>query len=447
MMRKGPKVFWCVGMLIAVGLVSPRAFAQETGGGAGGTQVQTSPGQTTVTTYSTPPPGFPQPGAADPNAHLPSSSRPTSDTNKGDGFDLGRGSGGGDSVRGNKGSAAILGRGGALRVPPFHTVRRGDTLWDLSGYYYGNSWGWPKVWSYNPQISNPHWIDPGDQVRMKHGADLRDAAGPGDGGGLSDRRSAVPPDTVFLRRAGFIEDPRRQVKGELIGSREDQMLLSEGNHVYVQIKPGVEVAIGQKLTVFTPVRKPQAVKGARRPPGQIIAIKGQVRIDQWDEKKRLARGTLIESTDVVERGALVGDVGRRIDVVPPKPSRVNRWARVLTSIYPHEIMGQHQLVFIDRGTEDGLSAGNRLFIVAKGDAWRTSLKTATNTARSRMKMEVPESASYETTPLKGNEKDFPEEVVGELRVLRATKYSSVCLVTASHREIEPGDRAVARKGY
>ena len=154
-----------------------------------------------------------------------------------------------------------------------------------------------------------------------------------------------------------------------------------------------------------------------------------------------------ESTDVVERGALVGDVGRRIDVVPPKPSRVNRWARVLTSIYPHEIMGQHQLVFIDRGSEDGISAGNRLFVVTKGDAWRASLKTATNTARSRMKMDVPESASYETTPLKGNEKDFPEEVVGELRVLRATKYSSVCLVTASHREIEPGDRAVARKGY
>ena len=434
-MRYRPKVFWCVGTSLAVGLASPAALAQDTGGNAGGTQVQTAPSQTTVTTYSTPPPGFPQPGAPDPNAHLPSSSRPTSDPSKGDGFDLGRSSGGGGSIRGNKGSSAILGRGGALRVPPFHTVRR------------GNSWGWPKVWSYNPQISNPHWIYPGDQVRMKHGADMRDAAAVGDGGGLVDRRSAVPPDTVFLRRAGFIEDPRRQVKGELIGSREDQMLLSEGNHVYLQIKPGVEVAVGQKLTIFTPVRKPQAVKGARRPPGQIISIKGQVRIDQWDDKKRLARGTLIESTDVVERGALVGDVGRRIDVVPPKPSRVNRWARVLTSIYPHEIMGQHQLVFIDRGSEDGISAGNRLFVVTKGDAWRASLKTATNTARSRMKMDVPESASYETTPLKGNEKDFPEEVVGELRVLRATKYSSVCLVTASHREIEPGDRAVARKGY
>ena len=446
-MRKGPRVFWCVSMLTAVGLVSPHALAQDTGGGAGAEGGGQAPTQTTVTTVSTPPFGFPQPGAADPDAHLPSSSRSRSDTTKGDTFDLGRGSAGGGSIRGNQGSAAILGRGAALRVPPFHTVRRGDTLWDLSGHYYGNSWNWPKVWSFNPQISNPHWIYPGDQVRMKQGGDYRDAAALGDGGGLVDRRGAVPADTIFLRRAGFIEDPRRQVKGELLGSREDQMLLSEGNHVYLQIKPNVEVVPGQKLTIFTKVRKPAAVKGARRPPGEIIAIKGTVRVDQWDEKKRLARGTITESTDVIERGALVGDVGRRIDVVPPKPSRVNRWARVLTSIYPHEILGQNQIVFIDRGTEDGVSAGIRLFIVAKGDAWRGSLKTATRTARQRMRIEVPESATFENTPLKGNEKDFPEEIIGELRILRANKYSSVCLVTASHREIEPGDRAVTGKGY
>lgn len=64
-----------------------------------------------------------------------------------------------------------------------------------------------------------------------------------------------------------------------------------------------------------------------------------------------------------------------------------------------------------------------------------------------MRTDVAEWAAVETTPLKGSEKDFPEEIVGELRVLRANKYSSVCLVTVSHREIEPGDRAVARKGF
>src|SRR6185295_9150078 len=43
-----------------------------------------------------------------------------------------------------------------------HTVEKGDTLWDLSSKYLGSPWYWPKVWSYNPQIANPHWIYPGN---------------------------------------------------------------------------------------------------------------------------------------------------------------------------------------------------------------------------------------------------------------------------------------------
>src|SRR5688572_26059644 len=47
-----------------------------------------------------------------------------------------------------------------------HTVESGDTLWDLSQKYLSNPWYWPKVWSYNPEIANPHWIYPGNRVRF-----------------------------------------------------------------------------------------------------------------------------------------------------------------------------------------------------------------------------------------------------------------------------------------
>jgi hypothetical protein len=51
-------------------------------------------------------------------------------------------------------------------TPELHVVRSGDTLWDLCFYYFNDPWQWPKVWSYNAQITNPHWIYPGDLVRM-----------------------------------------------------------------------------------------------------------------------------------------------------------------------------------------------------------------------------------------------------------------------------------------
>ncbi len=52
-----------------------------------------------------------------------------------------------------------------------HSVVKGDTLWDLSQRYLGSPWYWPKVWSFNPEIANPHWIYPGNQVRFYRSGD------------------------------------------------------------------------------------------------------------------------------------------------------------------------------------------------------------------------------------------------------------------------------------
>ena len=45
--------------------------------------------------------------------------------------------------------------------PENHPVKEGDTLWDLSDRYLESPYEWPRLWSYNPEITNPHWIYPG----------------------------------------------------------------------------------------------------------------------------------------------------------------------------------------------------------------------------------------------------------------------------------------------
>ena len=47
----------------------------------------------------------------------------------------------------------------------------------------------------------------------------------------------------------------------------------------------------------------------------------------------------------------------------------------------------------------------------------------------------------------GSDSHYPEEVVGELRVLAVRPHSCTAMVTRSTREIELNDAAVARKGY
>ena len=47
-----------------------------------------------------------------------------------------------------------------------HAVQKGDTLWDLSGEYLNNPLLWPKIWKINPGIANPHWIKPGQIIKL-----------------------------------------------------------------------------------------------------------------------------------------------------------------------------------------------------------------------------------------------------------------------------------------
>ncbi|MBY4677731.1 LysM peptidoglycan-binding domain-containing protein [Marinobacterium arenosum] len=50
--------------------------------------------------------------------------------------------------------------------PQEYVVVKGDTLWDISARFLQTPWRWPDVWSWNPQIDNPHLIYPGDRIYL-----------------------------------------------------------------------------------------------------------------------------------------------------------------------------------------------------------------------------------------------------------------------------------------
>ena len=69
-------------------------------------------------------------------------------------------------------------------VPETYIVKKGDTLWGISGMYLKQPWLWPELWEVNPQIDNPHLIFPGDELyltwvdgqprlRMRRGRDVK----------------------------------------------------------------------------------------------------------------------------------------------------------------------------------------------------------------------------------------------------------------------------------
>lgn len=385
--------------------------------------------------------GLPSAGA-DVNDGSPSGSRSTADTNAPrTSFDLSPSSGA-SVVRGRADGDVVL-EPTSSSSPEIHTVKRGDTLWSISDLHFSSPWAWPKVWSMNPEIQNPHWIYPGDHVRLRAASRTaqqspRTTMTIGTGT-VTLRKAEVPAQTIFLRDRGYIADQVKDIWGEIGGSPSEQMLLSYNSDVYLEIKKGQEVTVGQELTIFRPLRSVSADEK-----GTIVAILGTARVNRWDPKTRVARAKITESLDVIERGAKVGPVGRSFDIVPPQASEVDVWAKITASLYPHVFYGQEQVVFIDKGAKDGLQPGNRLFAVAKGDQWKRSLSVASEYAALRPD---DEGLGVEDARGSGRDEDYPEEVIGEIRVLRVRDNTATCLVTSSSRELEPGFQVVSRKGY
>ena len=69
-------------------------------------------------------------------------------------------------------------------LPATYTVKKGDTLWSISGMYLKQPWLWPELWDVNRQIDNPHMIFPGDvlylvwvdgqpRLRMERGGEVK----------------------------------------------------------------------------------------------------------------------------------------------------------------------------------------------------------------------------------------------------------------------------------
>ena len=86
-----------------------------------------------------------------------------------------------------------------------YVIREKDTLWDISNVLFGDSSYWPKLWSANPAITNPHLIHPNDSLGFIYGTEgTPPSLSIITGGGLTQtgegvKTPSVPPVPDFLK--------------------------------------------------------------------------------------------------------------------------------------------------------------------------------------------------------------------------------------------------------
>lgn len=314
-------------------------------------------------------------------------------------------------------------RSGLGRVPEYHRVVHGDTLWDLSRHYFSNPWHWPRVWSYNPDITNPNWIYPGDRIRLLPQGEVvpvTDTARAGVGWSVLSR---ARPGTIYLRSRGFVDHEVLETSGTIVGSREEVEMLAEEDECYVEFDDDDDVHIGEEYTVFRADESVSGVRGSRRDLGTFVEIFGTVRVVSYDEDSDIARGVITESINPIERGFRVGPIERRFEVIPPVQNEVDLEGYIVATFDPIQVVGEHHVVFVDRGREDGVAEGNRLFVLRRRDMYR------------------------ETRDEPDDRAGYPFEILAELRVVEVRDRTATCLVTRSVTDIRVGDRFEMRRGY
>lgn len=56
------------------------------------------------------------------------------------------------------------------RLTETYTLQQGDTLWDVSAQFFGTGYYWPKVWQLNDRLTNPHLIEVGGTLQFNPGS-------------------------------------------------------------------------------------------------------------------------------------------------------------------------------------------------------------------------------------------------------------------------------------
>jgi LysM repeat protein len=339
-------------------------------------------------------------------------------------------------------------QGGRSSAPgEVHTVVPGDTLWDVSQRYLGNAWYWPKVWSYNPEIANPHWIYPGNLVRLfpageespsqveagptpvaatelapSNDLDAPSAFEAADEGQVtvSGKIGFVPKQGRRVVHAGFVTGRELDEAGRIDSSFSEALMMSYPDTVYVKFKNRSGAKLGDRYVVFRTEKEIHHPNTGAKV-GYLTKFLGVLRVTQVSEK--LVTAQIQETWDEVTRGDLVGPYGEQLaETVTPRANEREVKATVVTALVPYlTLFGEHHELVLDKGRSDGVQQGNTFAIVRQQDLGGNFMN-----------------------PAKGQNPDLPLEDVAMCLAVDVKDKTTNCLLTRSIREVVPGDRALMR---
>lgn len=326
----------------------------------------------------------------------------------------------------------------APNAPDAYTVKRGDTLWDISTVFLRSPWRWPELWGMNKQqIANPHLIYPGQTLVLVKGADgrarLQVADGstlpgaPGDVVRLSPRIrdvalerggaiASIPNNLIepFLSQPAVVGASELEKYPRIVATPEGRVNLGRADTAYARGINNDERS--ENYHVFRPARplydpddetrkNPIAYEAFYLGTARLLKRGEVATLRIQDSKQEIGVGDRLVP---IERQPLIAYVPRR----PERPID----GRIVSVYGGVAQAGPYSIVALNRGRNDGLEIGHVLALLETG----ATVRDRTVAGREFIKL--------------------PDERIGEMFVFRVFDRISYALIMTLTKPVKVGDR-------
>ena len=320
--------------------------------------------------------------------------------------------------------------------PLVYVIQKGDTLWGLSDRFLKDPYYWPNLWANNPPITNPHFVFPGQKVKVyPDRIVVEGAAPPAPASSPVPEQAAEPAETpapaaakapieevaqqkTFTVKggAGFLLENELQPSGHIISTYQNREMVGEDDIVYTDIGRKQGGKVGDRFSIFKNM-------GAISHPvtnfimGYKIIPLGTVQLSEVDEQS--SKALVTKSFMEIGSGSYLMPYRDRMREVALKASSRELTGYIIETQTGNQAIAAGDIAFLDLGASQGLEVGNMLYIVR----------------------DIIPDQQY----VQGTIDKLPAEVLGAMVVVDAGGKTSTALIIKSIDTIYSGDRVELKK--
>lgn len=248
-----------------------------------------------------------------------------------------------------------------------YIIKKGDTLWDITGDKFNDQFLWPSLWKANPQIDNPDLIFPGDIIIIPSLEELRRLMGIAE---EMPAKKPVPaplvviPEEVpkyILEKDRFISSGWIAAEypgvGEVISSPTNRTVF--GIHDPVYLKSDEQVSVGDR---FYTIRKIKKVKHPRTRKflGYQVRITGIAEVVGMDGRNEdVPKAMIRASYENIHIGeGLMPYTEMEPPLVPDEARTPLMDGYIVETYMNNNIVSAGDIVYLDKGGDDNIQVGD-----------------------------------------------------------------------------------------